>query len=72
MFAVHTQVFSGGMAMFETLILPLPPANCLLYGALKMVLGLVFIDNFGLLVVKLHPPAKMAPWNPVIVRVLEW
>jgi hypothetical protein len=57
-FAVHTQVFSGGMAMFETLILPLPPANCLLYGALKMMFGLVFVDNFGLLVVKLDPPLK--------------
>ena len=58
MFAIHTQVFSGGIAMFETLILPLPPANCLLCGALKVVFGLVFIDNFGLLVVKLDPPLK--------------
>ena len=55
MFAIHTQVFSGGVVMFETLILPLPPANCLLCGALKVVFGLVFIDNFGLLVVKLDP-----------------
>ena len=46
------------MAIAEMLIFLLPPANRLLYGALKLVFGLVFINIFGLLVVKLDPPLK--------------
>ena len=46
------------MAIAITMILPLPPANRLLHGALRLVFGLVFIKNFGLLVVKLDPPLK--------------
>jgi hypothetical protein len=54
----HTQIFSGGRAISETLILPLTPANRLPHKDLRWVYEHHFLNSLCLLTGDLDPPRK--------------